>query len=868
MRPAAAAQLAFAAEFATFLVSLAGVASAARLGVLTRRRSWRPILVAGFGAFALAAFLRGALVVADPQATGLAALRLFGGLALFVGLWRWRGRRSRYALLVGLVAFAVAGVGLWTDHQQLGDVCRLAGAAAFTVALVSAARRSISTRIAVDAAVLVLGVVLLVAIAVSVTVSENVDREAFGRYTARAASEADDAAAEARVGLGSARIVAGVLASERADVLDRAGAGVPAPEDAAALDAALAALTDARLLDLPEPVVLLGASGAPVAAVPASFPVATRLALAGDPVVREAREAGTERQAVTVVGGEAFAVSAAPVVIRPDGSPQRVAGLVVVARRLDDRYLKVLGTGGESLSFSFATPSRVVATSGSAAEADDARPVVDRVVASGRAARTRRGDRFVAVAPVRGAETRPVLAFVVTAPGTAAADTQRDLFRVLFVVALGSALSAVVLAFLVGERIGKGLGRLTDAARAMQAGALDTDVRVRSGDELGVLGEAFTSMAGSIRLMTDELRAVAADEAALRARLQAVVSGMSESLVAIDHRGRVIEVNVAAEDLLDVDRDDAVGRPVTELVRWRLVDGRAVAMDRADLPDGQPMAADVAVGDGSVPVVVTAGSLLDEDGGDAGAVLVFRDVRSERQVEDLKSSILSNISHELRTPLTPIKGYAGMLRDRPVDEARTRMFAGQIVEGVDQLERVVRQLVTFATINAGHLELERTPVPVGDLADAVTGRWAGRIDAPHEFSVAVDEEIGATTVDVDEALLAQAVDELIDNAVKYSPDGGPVTVRCTRVSGEPMVRVAVTDTGIGIPGERLANLSDPFIQLDGSATRRFGGLGLGLACADRIVRAHGGRLDYATNGQQGSIVSILIPIVRRPSEAG
>jgi signal transduction histidine kinase len=302
----------------------------------------------------------------------------------------------------------------------------------------------------------------------------------------------------------------------------------------------------------------------------------------------------------------------------------------------------------------------------------------------------------------------------------------------------------------------------------------------------------------------------------------------------------------------------------------------------------------LAVVDGdAVPVVLIAGPLRDSEGRPDGAVLVVRDVRREREVEDLKTSILANISHELRTPLTPIKGYAGVLRDREVDRERTRQFATEIVAGVDQLERVIGQLVTFGAIAAGRLDLAPQPVDPSAVIEAAVVRWRDRVTAPHRLVVDVGAHL--PTVLADQAYLDRALDELIDNALKYSPDGGDVALRVgvdgpadaprddasrradrgddgngeARPAGaespvgpvsSSRVVFTVSDDGVGIEPGQLGQLTDEFAQLDGSATRRFGGLGLGLAFADRIVRAHGGQLMCTSLPGRGTTFSMLWPV--------
>ncbi|MCU1455205.1 MAG: hypothetical protein JWN46_3351 [Acidimicrobiales bacterium] len=892
MSTTGAAQLAFAAEFAVFLVSVAGLTCALRPRLLSEVPWARSALAAGFLGQATMSFLHGALIVEDTRRPMLLGARLVATALIALGALRWHGgSRGRVAVAVGVVALFAANVALQVGggHPALADGCRLVGAAALGAAIVMAGRRSIPARIGVSAAALLLGVVLAVSTAVSYTVSRNVQDEAVRRYAARAANEADAVAAQARGTLVPAKLIAGELSAglgaQLAALLPEAPpAGRPPARGT--LTRALTSLTDDRLLSISDPVLFVGTGGAPEAAVPAALDTITRLALAGDPVVAEARRATAERQGVAVVGGRAYALAAVPTIVRPAGRPQRFSGLVVIARRLDDTYLRVLGTAGEPLSFALVDGTRVLATSGQPPPADELRRIGAQVVDAAQHPRRVIGSRLVAAAPVAAVDQPPVMGFVVSVPTTTVDATRRALFRNLFVVALAAALLALVLAVIVGERIGAGLRRLTAAAERLRAGDFDTPVRVRSGDELGVLGDTFASMAGSIREMTGDLRQAAEDEARVRARLEAVVAGMDEALVAVDAGGTVIEFNRAAERLLGARREDVLGAPVGATVRVIDDDGqRPRPVDPATLPVRRPIEVELAAADETaVPVVLTAGILRDAEGRPDGAVLVLRDVRREREVEDMKTSFLANISHELRTPLTPIKGYAGMLRDRDVGRDRTQAFATEISAGVDQLERVIAQLVTFATIAAGRLDLHPEPVDPARLVAGAVDRWHDMIDGRHRIESRLDGSL--PTVLVDGTHLARALDELLDNAVKYSPEGGPVVVRAALddapapdhappgANGDsgptadapprPRVVISVSDEGIGIDPEQLEHLTGDFAQGDGSATRRFGGLGLGLAYVERILDAHGGSLRCASLRGGGTTISMLIPVAPAP----
>ncbi|MEY2424377.1 MAG: two-component system, OmpR family, sensor histidine kinase VicK [Acidimicrobiaceae bacterium] len=868
----AGAQLQFGAEFAVFLVALAGLSFVLlRAELLVDGSLQRFALAAGLGSLGAAAFLHGSLVVDDPNSAALVGLRIAGIALIAIAPMGWRaGEAGKLWLWAGIVALALAEAALRADSPTLGNWLRVAGALGLGAAFLGAGRHSIPTRVAASSAAMLLAVVLAVALSLSVVISNNVEREAIRRFSAEAGAEADVAKGQGAQALIDATFIASALpattgASDALATLssDRASDDqklIAASQMTAVLTAFGSTFREKAIDPRIGPLLLLK-DGAVLAASD-GLTNADALQLAGGDVVTQATTAATARQSLFVTNGadpKLFAIAATPI---PLGD---ATFIVVVTSQLDDGYLQgQLKSGNTDIAgrgLTIATREAVLARTGEQPSLAATLEVSRRTLDGASNPNTDSGGRFLVGRPIVPAES-PVAAVIVSVPSGFVAGTREDLFRLLFVVALIATLVALVLAAVVGERIGSGLRRLTVAAGQLQAGDLHASAGLDTEDELGVLSVAFDSMTDSIRGMTADLRRAASDEAELRGRLEAVVGGMAEALFAVNENGEITDFNTAAEELCDIPARKAIGRPVAQIVRLVAPDGTDLAprLERTVLEEWTGAANLIQPSGTEIPVAVSAGTLRGVDNQVVGSVFLLRDMRREQEVERMKTEFLANISHELRTPLTPIKGYAGMLRHRTVDAERVKDFAAEIEAGVDQLERVVDQLVNFATMVAGRLDLRTESVKPKDVLDSVVSRWGQRLDERHTIERKVAR--GVPTVVVDRRYLEQSLDELIDNAVKYSPAGGKVTLTATvsQNGRGDVVQLTVTDTGVGIPPERLDAIFDDFSQGDASATRRFGGLGLGLAMVGRIVRAHGGDLTCKSVPGKGTQFTISLPV--------
>ncbi|MEA2593370.1 MAG: hypothetical protein QOD62_3201 [Actinomycetota bacterium] len=469
---------------------------------------------------------------------------------------------------------------------------------------------------------------------------------------------------------------------------------------------------------------------------------------------------------------------------------------------------------------------------------------------------------YVVTGPLLRSDGKRVGAVMISQEQTLGA-TQEQVAKTIFLGALAATLFAVGAASVSGSRITRPIRELTYAAEQVRGGDLKARVPVGEADEVGMLGEAFNQMTTSLETQAADLREATLQEIRLRGELETILQSMTDGLIAVDRTGRIVTINREAERITGVTADWARDRKVervlavvdssgehVELPVYRMAGGSA-----AGFIAGNPTAA--AQG---IPVAVTSAPITDDDGTVAGAVAVVRDLTSELEVETMKTEFLSNISHELRTPLTPIKGYADLLRRKVVPRAKAISFLNVIVASTERMERIVDMLVDFSAMQAGRLMVRTGPFNLDRATADLVTKWEE--SAPKHFFERTGFE-SLPSVAGDPRLLPRAIDELIDNAVKFSPDGGPIAIHGEIDAERPnRVRVSVTDHGIGITAEQMSQIFQDFVQVDASETRAFGGLGLGLGYVRRIIEAHDGELQVESSPGEGSRFSLFIPMQR------
>jgi len=393
-----------------------------------------------------------------------------------------------------------------------------------------------------------------------------------------------------------------------------------------------------------------------------------------------------------------------------------------------------------------------------------------------------------------------------------------------------------------------------------------------------VLGLSLVAMVIWLFARNQAMRQRGADVVhAERERLRTTLTSIGDAVVVTDAHGQVTLMNPVAQRLTGWG-DDAVDHPLEEVFRIVNESTRAAV----ESPVARVIREGTVVGlanhtvliarDGSeLPIDDSGAPIRDGRGRIVGVVLVFRDVterrRSERTMQEAdrrKDEFLAMLAHELRNPLAPIRHAAHTLGLLGVPDERVQWVSGVIERQVGLMTRIVDDLLDVSRITSGKITLQRQPIAIASLlAQALEG--ARPLAENRRRTIEVDVAEDAGSVDGDPARLAQAVGNLLDNAIKYTEEGGHIRLSAGAEGDE--VVIVVRDTGVGIPPELLPHVFDLFTQADRSLERRQGGLGIGLTLVRRLVEMHGGSVHANSDGLgQGSEFSIRLP--RLPEATG
>ncbi|MDX9957451.1 MAG: ATP-binding protein [Spirochaetia bacterium] len=461
-----------------------------------------------------------------------------------------------------------------------------------------------------------------------------------------------------------------------------------------------------------------------------------------------------------------------------------------------------------------------------------------------------------------------------------APDLAERLSPLVWMAAIIASLFIAILATFsarMGASVMKPVEALMGAAARWSAGELDTRVPRFTDPDLASLTETMNTMAAEL---SDRMKAMAQQQG----ELSAILDGMNEAVIATDADLSIRMVNTKARELLGSrGRRSGTGATESQSTETRK-DSRAItgnktadagflgrpllqtcgsssldALARRCIDNHTPQDEEISLyGDTTSTVLAYAAPLVMEDGR-LGAILVLNDITRIKRLERVRRDFVANVSHELRTPITLIKGFIETLEDgaiaKPEEAAR---FMGIIRRHADRMASIVEDLLALARMEnpeRGCLAMHSCRVMdiIGKAVESLDGRPALKsvsilVDCPPDLEIVANE-----------GLIEQALVNLLDNAVKYGPEGGSVRVKATLDTSDDSVYLSVSDEGQGIPAKDLPRLFERFYRVDRARSRELGGTGLGLAIVRHIAMAHGGTATVRSTEGYGSTFCITLP---------
>jgi two-component system phosphate regulon sensor histidine kinase PhoR len=453
---------------------------------------------------------------------------------------------------------------------------------------------------------------------------------------------------------------------------------------------------------------------------------------------------------------------------------------------------------------------------------------------------TLRMDMLYVAAAVR----HPSIAFIRLALPLTDIDRQLQSIRRLTLVALAVAMgSALALAWIASTFLGRRLNAIAMVARRYAAGDLSRQAHDYGEDELGTVARVLDESVSELGSRVSEL-------ARDRARMEAILGGMIEGVLVIDAANRLQLANEAARRMLQMDLS-AIGRHYLEAIRHPDISAQLGATLTGDAPESLELSL------GRSPertFIARAASVAAPDG--TGAVLVLHDVTDLKRADRIRRDFVANVSHELRTPLTAIRGYLEALQDDPVDPVERRHFLEVMARHAERMERLVRDLLRLARLEAGQESVERLPCATREVFAGVIRDVEPMIEAKH---VRVEVRVGPDTerLTTDAAKLHDALRNLVENALIYSPEHSAVRLEALARGGT--IDVSVTDEGPGVPPAELSRIFERFYRVDKARTADSGGTGLGLAIVKHLVERLGGHVRAANRATGGAVFTITLP---------
>ncbi|QCX25720.1 cell wall metabolism sensor histidine kinase WalK [Companilactobacillus futsaii] len=484
------------------------------------------------------------------------------------------------------------------------------------------------------------------------------------------------------------------------------------------------------------------------------------------------------------------------------------------------------------------------------------------------------GSSYESIEPVTSPDNSTVVGAIYVRASMESVYTGINNIILIFLTAsLVAGLLGAVIAIFISRAITRPIDEMKQQAVRMAEGDYSGQVRVYSPDELGQLAMAVNDLSVKVEEATENSESE-------RRRLDSVLTQMSDGVIATNRLGNITVINEMAQEFLDKDEDAAIGQPLVDVLG---ISEQTSFDDLLENPDPMVIetndnSEDYDTGDDNSLILNADFSLIQRNSGFiSGMVCVLHDVTEQQKIDSERRQFVSNVSHELRTPLTSISSYIDALNNGAwKDQKLAPQFLGVTAEETDRMIRMIKDLLSLSRMDQGRSKLEKELVNFNEFFSYILDRFdmmlkKEKADAKEDNKKIVKnyriKRIFTSKdlwVEIDTDKMTQVIDNIMNNAIKYSPDGGVIT--CRLLETNKHIIISISDEGLGIPRKDIKKVFDRFYRVDKARSRKQGGTGLGLSISKEIVEQHKGRIWVNSAEGKGSTFYISLPF--DPNETG
>lgn len=431
-------------------------------------------------------------------------------------------------------------------------------------------------------------------------------------------------------------------------------------------------------------------------------------------------------------------------------------------------------------------------------------------------------------------------------PLTEVNENISNLHKIIILATAIALVIASIISLIISLTITKHLQEMTKVSQKISKGDFSKKLKINSQDEIGQLADSLNLMSEELE---NKIRIISED----KDKMEVVLSSVIEGIAAIDKEGRIILFNHALENMIDCSSDRVLGKFHWEIIR----NNQLNELLKETLQKGQALTREITLFSPQEKIFHASANPLSEKNKVWGAVVVLNDITEIKKLEKMRSEFVANVSHELRTPLTSIQGFVETLKEGAINEPEKAQYFLKIIEKQsNRLNNLIGELLQLSKIESQEIAMNLQSINLRDLIDKIISEFKKKIEQKdHKIKINISPQLSLIKADPEQ--IEVVFRNLLDNAVKYTPDGGEIYISALEKSKNIYIEIA--DNGIGISAEHLPRIFERFYRANKDRSRKLGGTGLGLAIVKHIVQAHQGTIGVESKPGKGSKFFFTLP---------